>query len=87
LLFADLLSGEIFYVDADNLPEGGQDPIRRVLLDNGSGPKNMLQLIQAKNREQGKAAAVRADTRIDAGPDNRVFILNKGDGVIRELRP
>ncbi len=85
ILFAELLSGEIFYVDADNLPNGGQASIRRVQLDNGSGPKNMLQLIHDKNREQGEALAPRADTRIDAGPDNRVFILNKGDNTIREL--
>lgn len=87
VLFAELLSGEIFYVSADNLPNGGQAAMRRVLLDNGSGAKNMLQIIQAKNQQQGRAEAGRADTRIDAGPDNRVFILNKGDGVIRELLP
>ncbi len=87
LLFADLLSGEIFYVDADNLPDGGQDPIRRVLLDNGTGAKTLLQLIQAKNRMQGKDPAPRADTRIDEGHDGQLFILNKGDGVIRKLAP
>ncbi len=87
LLFADLLSGEIFYVDADNLPNGGQDPIRRVLLDNGSGAKPVLQLIQENNQAQGRNLAPRADTRIDEGPDNQLFILNKGDSVIRVLVP
>ena len=87
LLFADLLSGEIFYVDADNLPNGGQSPIRRVLLDNGTGAKTLLQLIQEKNRMQGKDPAPRADTRIDEGPDRQLFILNKGDGIIRRLVP
>ena len=86
LLFADLLSGEIFYVDADNLPNGGQDPIRRVLLNSGDGPKNMMQLIQDANRAQGKAEASRADTRIDTA-NGQVFILNKGDSIIRRLVP
>jgi len=81
------LSGEIFYVDADNLPNGGQDPIRRVLLDNGSGAKPVLQLIQENNQAQGRNLAPRADTRIDEGPDNQLFILNKGDSVIRVLVP
>lgn len=87
LLFADLLSGEIFYVDADNLPNGGQDPIRRVLLDNGTGAKTLLQLIQENNRRLGKDLTPRADTRIDEGPDGQLFILNKGDSVIRMLTP
>ncbi|MBN4053671.1 PQQ-dependent sugar dehydrogenase [Haliea sp. AH-315-K21] len=86
VLFAELMSGEIFYVDADNLPNGGQDSIRRVLLNNGSGAKTMLQLIQNANQEQGKDAASRADTRIDTA-NNQVFILNKGDSIIRRLAP
>src|SRR5262249_9100997 len=36
LIFGDIPSGEIFYIDADTLPKGGQDSIRRILLnDNG----------------------------------------------------
>ena len=87
LLFADLLSGEIFYVDADNLPNGGQDPIRRVLLDNSTGAKTVLQLIQENNRQQNREIAPRADTRIDEGPNKQLYILNKGDSIIRKLTP
>ena len=32
LIFGDNPSGEIFYVNADKLPNGGQDAIRRILL-------------------------------------------------------
>lgn len=40
LLFGDNPSGEIFYVNADNLPKGGQDPIRRVMFnDKGTTKK------------------------------------------------
>ena len=33
IIFGDNPSGEIFHVSADNPPAGGQDPIRRVLLE------------------------------------------------------
>jgi glucose/arabinose dehydrogenase len=86
LLFADYPSGEIFHVSADDLPDGGEDEIRRVLLRDGSGAeRTFLDLIQAKNREQGRDEATRTDIRFATGPDGRFFLLNKHDGVIREL--
>ena len=91
ILFGDLPSGEIFHLDADNLPDGGQDEIRRVLLveegEDGGEAKTLLQLIQEKNREQGKDVATRADLRFGRGPTGEVFILNKHDGTIRLLVP
>ena len=80
ILFGDIPSGEVFYVSADKLPEGGQDPIRRVMFNSGGSAKTLLDLIKAKNPK-----ADRADLRFGTGPDNRVFLLNKADGVIREL--
>ncbi len=87
LLFGDNPSGEIFYVHADKLPaNGGQDAIRRILLDDGSGEaKTLLQIIKETNAKQGKTPATRADLRFGLGPDGQVFLLNKGDGVIRRL--
>lgn len=80
LLFADLVSGEIFYVDANTMPSSYQ-AIRRVLFNDGGQAKTLLQLIQENE------GAPRADPRIDAGPFNSIFILNKGDGIIRKLVP
>ena len=80
LLFADIPSGEMFYVSADRLPQGGQDPIRRVLFTSGGQGKNLLQVIREKTPN-----AERADIRFGDGPDGRVFLINKADGVIREL--
>ncbi len=87
LLFGDNPSGEIFAIDADHLPEGGQDPIRRVLLVDDGVPKTLLQIVREKNVEQGAPSASRADLRFGLGPDGRVFLLNKGDGTIRLLVP
>jgi hypothetical protein len=85
ILWGDFPSGEIFYVSADNVPRGGQDPIRRVLLNDQGQARTVLQLIQAKNTAQGKTPATRADMRLGIGPEGRVFIINKQDGVIREI--
>ena len=85
VLFGDNPSGEIFYVSADDLPEGGQAPIRRVLLNHGGAPRTLLQVINEKRAEQGKEPATRVDLRMAAGPDGQVVILNKQDGIIRVL--
>jgi hypothetical protein len=87
VIFTDMPSGEIFYVSADQLPAGGQDSIRRILLNSNGTAKTMLQMIQEKNAAQGKKPATRSDLRINLGPDNQVFLLNKGDGTIRVLTP
>jgi glucose/arabinose dehydrogenase len=87
LLFGDNPSGEVFYINADRLPSGGQDPIRRVLFDDGGTAKTLLQLIKQKNEAQGRKPATRADLRFGSGPNGEVFLLNKGDGTIRRLAP
>ncbi len=87
LLFGDIPSGEVFYLNADNLPKGGQDGIRRILFNAGGASRTLLQLIQEKNIQQGKQAAVRADLRFGMGPDGQILVLNKADGVVRLLIP
>jgi glucose/arabinose dehydrogenase len=87
LLFADMPSGEMFHVSADQLPKGGQDPIRRVLFVTAPGetPRKLLQIIQEKNAAQGKPAAARADLRFDQTSAGQIFVLNKADGTIRVI--
>ena len=87
VLFADFPQGEIFHLPADDLPEGGQDAIRRVLLRDGGDTRTLLQVVSEKTREQGREPAVRVDLRFGTGPDGRVFLMNKHDGVIREVVP
>ena len=86
LLFADYPSGEIFHVSADDLPEGGEASIRRVLLrDDAGARRTFLELIRETNRAQGREPASRTDIRFATGPAGRLFLLNKHDGVIREV--
>ena len=85
LLFGDMPSGEVFHVSADELPKGGQDAVRRVLFVTAAGaaPRTALEIIQEKNRAQGKPAAARADLRFDVTAAGQIFLLNKADGTIR----
>jgi glucose/arabinose dehydrogenase len=87
LIFGDLPSGEILYVQADALPNGGQDAIRRILLTQNGTAKTLLELIREKNAAQGRKPASRADLRFAVGPDSQIFLLNKADGTIRVLGP
>ena len=87
LIFGDMPSGELFHVSADELPKGGQDPIRRVLFVTAAGaaPRTFLEIVQEKNRAQGKPIAARADLRFDANAAGQIFLLNKADGTIRVI--
>src|SRR5687767_7005455 len=87
IVFGDMPSGEVFHVSADTLPNGGQDTIRRVLFVTApaAGPRPAIEIIQEKNREQGKTVASRADLRFDVTAAGRIFVLNKADGVIRVM--
>ena len=87
VLFGDFPSGEIFYIQADSLPGGGQNAIRRILLNDGGESKTLLQVIREKNVEQGRSPVTRADLRFGAGPDDQIFLLNKHNGTMRLLVP
>ena len=87
VIFGDNPSGELFYVDADHLPDGGQEAIRRILFVDKGTNKTLLQLMKEKNAVQGRMPARVADMRMDVGPQGRIYVLNKGDGTIRLLVP
>jgi hypothetical protein len=87
VLFGDNPSGEIFYFNADKVPTGGQDPIRRVMLMDKGTAKTLLSLIRDRASAQGGRQPTRADLRFGTGPDNQVFLLNKQDGIVRLLTP
>jgi hypothetical protein len=86
LIFGDNPSGEIFYVNADALPKGGQN-LHRILFNDKGEKKTLLQLIKEKTAQQGRTPPVRADLRMGLGPNGQLFMLNKRDGTIRLLVP
>jgi hypothetical protein len=87
VLWGDNPSGEIFWFDADNVPEGGPASVHRVLLNHEGEARTLLQVIQDKNQEQGREPATRVDMRMGVGPAGEILLLNKQDGVIRMLVP
>ena len=86
LIFGDNPSGEIFYLNADKLPKGGQN-FHRILFNDKGEAKTLLQLIREKNTLQRREPTTRADLRMGVGPDGQLFVLNKHDGIIRLLVP
>ena len=58
---------------------------RRVLIRDGGGTQTLLEAVQAKNADQGRTPTPRADLHFGRGPAGRVFLLNKWDGVVREI--
>lgn len=80
IVFADIPSGELLYVPADT-SGGGQEAIRRVLLNDAGEGRTLMALIRDNSDAQ------RADLRFGAGPDNELFLLNKADGIIRKIIP
>lgn len=87
ILWADLPSGEVWAIPADDVSYGGQEVIERILFEDGGQQKTLLQLIQEKNQEQGRNPASRADVHIASGPNGEPLLTNKADGVIRMLTP
>lgn len=86
LIFGDNPSGEVFYLNADKLPTGGQ-AFHRVLFNDHGQTKTLLQLITEKNAREGRLSVTRADLRMGVGPKGQIFVLNKYDGTIRLLVP
>ncbi|MGE0161120.1 MAG: sorbosone dehydrogenase family protein [Gemmatimonadales bacterium] len=82
VIWGDNPSGEVFAIPADALPNGGQDAIRRVLFRDEGQAKTLLQLIQ-----KHVPGANQPDLRLNAGPEGAVFLLNKADGIVRQIVP
>jgi hypothetical protein len=80
VIWGDNPSGEIFATPADDLPNGGQDSIRRVLFNDEGQARTLLQLVQKHAPD-----ASQPDLRIGTGPEGAVLVLNKADGIVRRL--
>ena len=81
LVFGDNPSGEVFYINADKLPSGGQDRDPQNPVQRERHTKTLLQSGQGKERRAGQAGSTRADLRFGEGPNGEIFLLTKRDGV------
>ena len=82
VIWGDNPSGEVFAVPADNLPNGGQAAIRRVLFQDEGQARTLLQLLQ-----KHVPGADQPDVRLGSGPNGEVILLNKQDGIVRMIVP
>lgn len=87
LWFGDFPSGLIFALNVDTDPlDGGQDGIVEIKPRTVSGNTvQLLDLINQTRSARGLDTSGRADLRFSRNTPGRVFILNKHDGVLREL--
>lgn len=81
-LFGDIRRGRVFYFDARELPDGGQESIRELRLLSGEVEKSYLDIIKETN-----STAFRADLRFGADSKGNIYLVNKRDGVISRLDP
>jgi glucose/arabinose dehydrogenase len=83
-VFADLVLGRIFYVDAVSLENGKpQHPFElRIRFAGVERP-----VIEEVGYENTYAPIQRADLRLAIGTDKELYMLTKGDGQIRKLVP
>ncbi len=79
-LFCDFPTGTPYTISADTLPEGGSSGITELRLRSNGTEASFLSIIQTVN-----ASAGRADLRIGTDASNRIYFLNKADGVIRRI--
>lgn len=87
LWFGDFPSGLIFSLNVDTDPlDGGQNGIVEVKPRTRSGDRvQLLDLINSARSARGLGNSGRADLRFSLNTPGRVFILNKHDGILREL--
>ncbi|MEM0983119.1 MAG: PQQ-dependent sugar dehydrogenase [Planctomycetota bacterium] len=76
-IFGDLANGRLFYVEnVGTLENGGSDAVRELRLVNPDGsPTTMAQQVNSS----------RVDLRFGIDESNRIYVLNKRDGIVRRL--
>lgn len=83
-VFADIVRGRLFYIDARNLVPGKPAEIKelRLMFD---GKEN--DLIEVAGYPNTYHSGLRADLRMGIDEDKELYLLTKGDGWVRKLVP
>jgi hypothetical protein len=89
ILLGDFPTGLMFYFNVDTDPlDGGQDGLAElVMLDEQDQAVRLIDLINQTRNANGLGDSSRADLRYSVGIEGKVFVLNKHDGVVRQLVP
>ncbi len=87
LLLGDFPSGLIFLLNVDTDPlNGGQAGLMELLPLNTQGQRmHLLDSINAARSARGLGNMSRADLRFSVNTPGEIFILNKHDGILRQL--
>lgn len=83
-VFADIVRGRLFYIDAGSLEPGEPAEIRelRLMIDGKE-----QDLIDAAGYPNTYHTGLRADLRLGIDEDKELYLLTKGDGWVRKLVP
>lgn len=89
LVLADFPTGIPFILNVDTDPlDGEQDGLRElVLLDESGSPTRLLDMMNAVRSDRGLGFRNRADLRFSVNTPGRIYLINKGDGIVRRIVP
>ena len=83
-VFADLVRGRLFYIDAGNLEPGIPAEIKELRLMIEGREQDLLDTAGYPNTYN---RGMRADLRLGIDEDKELYLLTKGDGWVRKLVP
>ena len=83
-LFADIVSGRIFYIDTQGLEPGQTAEITELRLIVNDLEQPLVDVVGYTNTYHG---GLRADLRLGIDEDQEIYLLTKGDGWVRKMVP
>ncbi len=83
-LFADIVFGRVFYIDADNLVPDKLAEIKELRLLNHGRP---FDLLKEAGHPNTYTEGLRADLRLGRDGEGELYLLTKGDGWVRKIVP
>ena len=83
-VFADIVRGRLFYIDAGNLEPGTPAEIKELRLMIEGREQDLLDAAGYPNTYN---RGMRADLRLGIDEDKELYLLTKGDGWVRKLVP
>ena len=83
-VFADIVTGRVFYIDGDDLQAGKQQTVRELRLSFGGTEQELAAIASISNTYR---AGPRVDLRLGIDALGELYLVTKADGWIRKLMP